>query len=643
MKELSHSRTSVLLATFLIANLAQTAFSQNTLLVTNKWSIEAGSRPYLSLANNWPRGIMINRTTSHVLIPTGTPAPQVNILSLADGSDLGTFNTNGLSGGHNGAGFALLQGGVADDGVIYIGNLEVNSTVFQIWRWSSESPSVVPVSVFGPADPGPTQTRIGDAFAVRGAGTHTQIIASGTDSPYFTVFTTADGANFTAHQFALPPEVAPGEARRGVPFDGTNDAFYAINVNSSTAHHIAFDLAAGTSTLLEDITLNGGQPVGCISVTTVGGRTLLAGVHDTSYDGSMHTLEVYDISHPAAVGIVPGGETLFPGTATRDGNGTAGTDFGLGMLVALNTHNGVLAQSISALAPTAIDVSSNLVLHLKFDGDLYDYSGRGNHGTNVGAAAFTSGQIGAHALEVSTDTGVPSYNYVTLGLRPDLQFSSNVSFSVSYWVKLPAGTQPGDLPFLCNAIGAGASPGYFFGPAYYTGGWRWTLFNADGSGGLRCPGPDNSINDGNWHHVAHTFDRAGVGLTYLDGLQVSSVSIASVGDLDTAQPTNIGQDPTGAYSESAQFDLDDMGVWRRVLTPFEVASIYAAGTGHSANLVSAPVRITARFVSGQVQLVWSGGILQSADRVNGSYTDLPYATSPYGVTASGLKFFRVRQ
>jgi hypothetical protein len=627
----------------LIANFAQTAYCQGTLVLSNKWNIEAGTRPYLSLSNNWPRGIMINRATGHVLIPTGTPAPQVNILNLADGSDLGVLNTNGVLGGHTGSGFSLLLGGVADDGAIYIGNLEVNSNVFQIWRWSSENTNVVPVSVFGPADPGPVQTRIGDAFAVRGAGTNTQIIASGTGSAYFTVFTTADGTNFTAHQFALPAGMAAGEARRGVPFDGTNNAFYAITVNSSTTHHIAFDLTDGSSTLLEDITLTGGQPIGFISLATVSGRTLLAGVHDTSYVGSMHTLEVYDISNPAAVGIIPGGETIFPGTATTDGNGTGGTDFGLGMLVALNTHNGVLAQSVLVLAPTTVDVSSGLVLHLKFDGDLLDYSGRGNHGTNVGATTFTGGKIGAQALEVSTDTSVPSYNYVTLGLRPDLQFSSNVNFSVSYWVKMPAGALPGDLPFLCNAVGAGAGPGYFFGPTYDAGGWRWTLYNADGSGGLQGPGADNSINDGNWHHVAHTFNRAGVGLTYLDGLQVSSVSIASVGDLDAGQPTNIGQDPTGSYSETALFDLDDMGVWRRVLTPLEVASIYAAGASHGANFVSSPVRIAAQSVSGQVQLVWSGGILQSADRVNGSYTDLPYAASPYSVAPSAMKFFRVRQ
>jgi len=208
--------------------------------------------------------------------------------------------------------------------------------------------------------------------------------------------------------------VAAGEARRGVPFDGTNNAFYAITVNSSTTHHIAFDLTDGSSTLLEDITLTGGQPIGFISLAAN------EWTHPSGW-GSRHQLRrlhaqlgVYDISNPAAVGIIPGGETLFPGTATADGNGTGGTDFGLGMLVALNTHNGVLAQSVLLLAPPAIDFSSGLVLHMKFDGDLLDYSGRGNHGTNVGATTFTGGKIGAQALEVSTDTSVPSYNYVTL-------------------------------------------------------------------------------------------------------------------------------------------------------------------------------------------------------------------------------------
>jgi hypothetical protein len=1034
------------LAALLLANLAHTACGQGELVLSPKWSVDAVSRPYLGTTSNWPRGAWINRVTGHVLVPTTAPSNQVAVLSGADGSDLGNLNVSGLTGGHT-ASFNIMMGGVADDGVIYMGNLEVNSTVFRIWRWSSEDTNVVPVSVFGPADPGPVQTRIGDSFAVRGAGANTQIIASGTGSGYFTVFTTIDGTNFTAHQFALPTGLAAGEACRGVPFDGANNAFYAINSFSSTAHHIGFDLTAGTSSLIDDITLS--VPASCISFANLSGFRIMPAINDDSSDSSAHRLVVYDISDPAAALVADGGLQPFPGTRVKDGNGTGSTDVGAGMIVGFNTHNGLIALSVSvvtnppsiviqpqdhttfaggkatfsvtaagsrplhyqwylngttplldatnstltidnvqtdkvgdysvvvtnvanqvtsakaklmlatpvgypaaiaadnplaywrldeasgALArdvwgghdgayvnatlglpgyslidadtsiglnsatpggvsvadnsafnftgsapaftlegwvnftdfqgvqrlfsdvdysvvgagsgigfgvvdantlrfttygvqdfdldlggygplspgqwyylagvadgagnfifylngqpvgvisftgdavgstkpfclgrspngieavngqidelavygtaltadqvlahyntrygastpplirrqpvavtnyvslnatftvlaegsgtlsyqwqqnnvdlpgqasqtltlgpldsssagdysvvitgvgstnsakahltvlpvPTTVDLSAGLVLHLKFDGDFLDYSGRGNHGTNVGATTFvTDGKTGSQAAHFISDPASANYNYVTLGLRPDLEFSSNVNFSVAYWVRQPAGQQPGDVPFLGNAVGAGNSPGYFFGPAYKTGGWRWTLENADASYDLPCPGAANSINDGNWHHVASTFNRTGNGITYLDGLEVSSVSIASVGDLDTHQPTVVGQDPTGTYAETATFDLNDLGVWRRVLTPLEAASMYLAGASNSVNFVSAPVRLQAQLVAAQVQLVWSGGLLQAADQVSGPYTDVANANSPYSVAPAGTKkFYRLRQ
>ena len=319
------------------------------------------------------------------------------------------------------------------------------------------------------------------------------------------------------------------------------------------------------------------------------------------------------------------------------------------VITGVGSTNSAKAHLTVLPAPKAIDLSSGLVLHLKFDGDFLDYSGRGNHGTNIGATSFvTGGKTGGQAAHFSTDVASSLYNYVTLGLRPDLQFSSNVNFSVAYWVRLPSDLQPGDVPFLGNAVGAGNGPGYFFGPTYQTGGWRWTLWNADGSQGLVSAGPYASITDGHWHHVVSTFNRTGNGITYLDGLEVASISIPSIGDLDTHQPTVVGQDPTGRYDDGlrdvVQFDLNDMGVWRRVLTPLEAAGMYVAGASNNVNFVSSPVRLQAQLVAGQAQLVWSGGLLQAADQVSGPYSDVANANSPFSVAPAGAKkFYRLRQ
>jgi hypothetical protein len=289
-----------------------------------------------------------------------------------------------------------------------------------------------------------------------------------------------------------------------------------------------------------------------------------------------------------------------------------------------------------------VDLSQGLVLHLKFDGDYADYSGRGNNSANVGATTFVPGKIGAQALHYSSSTA--SKNYVTLGAPADLAFSSNVNFSVAYWIKLPAGdVQPsGGLPIFGNAIYSLYTPGYVFAPSYATGAWGESI--NDGRGGTVVSlGAANSINDGNWHQLVHTLDRKGLAITYLDGYQVDAQPLARVGDLDQGA-TTIGQNPTAVFTQSDEADVDDLSVWRRVLSPLEVGAAFTAGNIYGASVVSAPVRISIKPVGGQVQVTWSGGILQAGDHADGPYNDVAGAVAPYLVSPSlGEKFFRVRQ
>jgi hypothetical protein len=312
-------------------------------------------------------------------------------------------------------------------------------------------------------------------------------------------------------------------------------------------------------------------------------------------------------------------------------------------------------------SPAALDLSSGLVLHLKFDGDYLDYSGRGNNATNMGATGFVAGKIGSHALRYESGLGPQGrfHNYVTLGLRPDLQFGSNVDFSVAYWINY--GNRNGtatdvnnDLPVFGNAISSTYNPGYVFAQGGLSGGsfdWTWTLndgstnVNDDGPSAT-CPTCTNSIQDGIWHHFAATVSRStGHATTYLDGRQVDLVSIANLsGSLDTGQPTVIGQDPSGTYPYDNYADLDDLGVWRRVLAPAEISEMYQAGAYYGASFVSAPVSITIQPLGNQIQLTWAGGLLQAAGDPGGPYRDVPDATSPFTLTPSAAnKFYRIRE
>jgi hypothetical protein len=324
------------------------------------------------------------------------------------------------------------------------------------------------------------------------------------------------------------------------------------------------------------------------------------------------------------------------------------------------TNSAPVALTVLA-APTADVATPGLVIHLKFENSLTDATGRGNNGTGIRVTAtstntatptFVAGKLG-RALHYSTDAVNTNNSYVTLGVRPDLQFSSNVNFSVAFWVKPPQWYAGGDLPFLCNAVGSANSPGYTFAPSFGTtvaGGWGWCLYGVGGVN-VNVYGAVGSINDGNWHHLVHTFDRTGSGKTYLDGILVDSRLITTVGDLDTGHPTSIGQDATGTYPqpvqayESGEFDIDDLGVWRRPLTPLEAAEIFVGGNVNGVSYVlGGDVTITIKQVGAGLELTWGPvGTLQSADEVTGPYTNVDGATSPWPVSPTlAKKFYRIK-
>src|SRR5207244_1444933 len=153
-----------------------------------------------------------------------------------------------------------------------------------------------------------------------------------------------------------------------------------------------------------------------------------------------------------------------------------------------------------------------------------------------------------------TDVAGGSYNYVTLGVRPDLQFGTTADFTVAYWIRTPTNAVTGDLPFLCSSQFSFSDRGITFAPTYLGSGWSWSL-NAVGVYG----GPD--INDGRWHHLVHSFERAGFARTYLDGV-LAAVRPGGYGvDVNTGAPLNIGQSASGTYPESGQADIDDLGIW----------------------------------------------------------------------------------
>jgi hypothetical protein len=268
------------------------------------------------------------------------------------------------------------------------------------------------------------------------------------------------------------------------------------------------------------------------------------------------------------------------------------------------TASFLVAAGIALLVPAGkarADLHDSLVVHLRFDGDVMDYSGRSNNGTIVRPGAnspYVPGIIG-QAYQTTGMVNRPddsSSSYITLGTPNDLNFDGTVDVSFSWWGLYNASDQHDDIAWLSNKDWLSS------------GELGWIIASQDGGNNIRVnfrshyeakidyhgAGPAN-WGDGQWHHYVVTWTRGDGGTVYQDGSLVAQtpfptaslvLSYPSPGSNATnlqTYATNIFQDGTGTYTDTdggANWDkaaIDDLGIWRRALTSDEVTTIYNMG------------------------------------------------------------------
>jgi hypothetical protein len=294
--------------------------------------------------------------------------------------------------------------------------------------------------------------------------------------------------------------------------------------------------------------------------------------------------------------------------------------------------------------PTFANLTNDLVLHMRFDGDYLDTSGRGNNASEVGTPTFLPGKVG-QGIHIATTKG-DNYLVVSDMTGTDFAFEETTSFTVSFWIKYTVGFN--DVPIIGNAVNSTWQLGWVFTDSATAGKIEWSLASTANTGTyLRDPVPGcPTINDGQWHNVVGVVDRtAKLASVYVDGAFAGSWSIDGLGSLNPGNSITIGQDPTGNYG-AATFDLDDLGIWRRALTDYEAASIYgAADTSGNSFDVYGPTKLAIKQVEGNLDVNWQAGTLLQATSPSGPWTAVPGAVAPfYRTTATGSTvFFRVQQ
>jgi hypothetical protein len=537
-----------------------------------------------------------------------------------------------------------------------------------------------------------------DGQNVLGGGANLYIYVNGVQEGSYKVPT--KGQNPITTQVSIGSKETGNSPVFDGTFNGTIDevAVYNYALSSSTVYeHYA---SAYGNTLAPVI---GVEPV---PTTNYAGlpvtlSVVAAGSVPVSYQWYQNNVPLSDVNPTPDGGYIRGSQT-----ATLYNSQVAYSDAGNYYVKVSNnigTTNSVTV-SIAVLAPPATPpVIPGLVLHLPFNGSLTDATGRGNNGTGLNStynpanstgttnavsptpsnpsffytdSPFLGTNVALHYSTYATNgskNGLDDY-YVTLGVKPDLQFSSNINFTVSYWIRTVPGYGQGvaeggggDLPFFTTAVGSLGGNGYDFATAYaygtqsppgttipqFYGCWGDSFYGSGAGVRIYAGTPVNPsfINDGSYHNLVHVINR-GTGriTTYQDGILTGysvagGTSLDAAGNIDSGHPATIGQDPTGLYGELGSGDICDLGVWRKALTPLEAASIYIAGVSNQLSYAYEPSTFNIQSkTSSSLTLNWNLGTLQSATSVAGPYTDVPGATAPYTAptTTAANQFFRVR-
>ena len=208
---------------------------------------------------------------------------------------------------------------------------------------------------------------------------------------------------------------------------------------------------------------------------------------------------------------------------------------------------------------------TGLVGYWKFDEGTgttaLDSSGNNNTGTWQGTlgSQWTTGKVGRAGQFNGINNSVSSNSSV-------FNTGSSQNFSLMLWSRVDAAT----IGASCNkGVWGIPSYGFLFNPGL---GNKYRFEFKPTSGVISVD--SISITIGSWNHIAVTVDRGGNLISYTNGIQSNSASLASASgqSADNASSFNCGQGAPGYFNGR----IDDVRFYNRTLSAAEILSIYNA-------------------------------------------------------------------
>jgi PKD repeat protein len=248
-------------------------------------------------------------------------------------------------------------------------------------------------------------------------------------------------------------------------------------------------------------------------------------------------------------------------------------------------YDGMTQGDFIITSPPAV-LTDNMVVYLPFNGDTLDASGQGNNAV-IGAMSdhdpsvhANGGKFGGYVEINDLGGGSGDSSYLTLGTPTDLEFGTDMNFSVAIWFRAQS-DQSGDPVILGNKNWvSGLNSGVLL-LANESNGDDFGFNISDGSFRRDIEPIDYSLNE--WWFQAATVDRTGNAVMFVGSpnglLYVISDFAFDLGDITSVLPWNIGQDGTGDYPHNLDGDIDEMAIWQRALVLDEIRQLYNNGNG----------------------------------------------------------------
>ena len=196
--------------------------------------------------------------------------------------------------------------------------------------------------------------------------------------------------------------------------------------------------------------------------------------------------------------------------------------------------------------------------------------------SDAGVAGGSLSLNGTGILMAATGAGLPC---------------GNSPFTTALWVKVPSGRNTLALITWGNESG-GKWNGFILNNAKTLKHVFW-----EGENDYVSDQAATSLMDGNWHHVAVTFDPGTCErVFYVDGAELSRKSATvTVRNIDASRPVYVG---AGKYNNNFIGQMDDLMVFDKTLSPADIALLAGRRTGAAARTAFSPAGGAIRLESG---------------------------------------------